>query len=336
MLNPFQQKAAAARKFVPKAGLKSMKPKGISADVSNPGVPDAPPSSDSAHITTEVMKNPKHVFDSALNPSPSQNTDNSELGAKLVVDLVVAPVAAIHEAVPAPIEPVVEPVRKRFKVSTQKPVKRSSLLDVGYVGSESPGCSPPPPGSWSNSPVPGPAQVEARTVAVSVLPVELYGHNCPCELYTVYLRKQPDGLGLVLKNIEDRPVIVGFAPSFLTVQVESQARKVRLFDVIVGVNNVDIRTSVAAQSSKPGTKRSARVMRNGRSCREQASNFDKIVAALRESVTPNSNNVNSYASSSNHANNISISLSTIDTDIVCITLARPVSSSSSSASGTGS
>jgi hypothetical protein len=242
----------------------------------------------------------------------------------------VVSVQAAPAIVDAPDPTVQEPVRKKFRVNPHKPaVKRSSLLDVSH-GSDASVRGTPPPGSWPGPPIPPESE---NTPAPSVLPVEIYGPNCPSELYTVYLRKQPEGLGIVLKNIEDRPVVVGFAPSFLAVQVESQARKLRLFDVIVGVNNVDIRTSVAAQPGKGRGKRGARVMRNGRPCREQASSFDKIVAALRESVTPNTNNVNSYGSSSSHANNISISLSTIDTDIVCITLARPVAAAANFNSG---
>lgn len=280
---------------------------------------------------------------------------------EVVADPTVAEIVAVAE----------QPTRKKFRVSgaqqqqqKKQPPKRSSLLDVmvsSGVGADTPGNSPlpptpsarsryqsqgqslsPAPASAVSSPLPSPQSQPTpsrpRPQSISVLPVELYGENCPSELYTVYLRKQPGGLGLHLKNIEDRPVIIGFAPSFMAVQAESQAKKVKLFDVIVGVNNIDIRASVVASSrngatcsSSSSTSPGGKV--RGKGCKRARSNpsdhklsscFDKIVAALRETVSPNNNNINPYASSSANANNISISLSTIDNDIVCITLARPI------------
>ena len=116
-----------------------------------------------------------------------------------------------------------------------------------------------------------------------------------------------------MKNIEDIPVLVGFAPHFHSSQVENQAKKVQLYDVIVGVNNVDIRTSLSRRHTS-GVKR--KLNQHG------TTGFDRIIAELKETVVPSQNNINTYT---NNQENVSISLSTIDNSIVCLTLARPVS-----------
>jgi hypothetical protein len=157
----------------------------------------------------------------------------------------------------------------------------------------------------------------------SILPPTLYGPQCPYVTYTVYLRKHSaEGLGIKIKNVEEVPVVVGFEPSFALLQNAAMTSKMSIYDVIVAVNNVDIRSCSASNASV--AKRGKRKNVGGTSTTFR-SNFDKIIAALRDtSCISKSSKASTSNSFSNSSNAVSISLSTIDSNIVCITLARPL------------
>ncbi len=133
-----------------------------------------------------------------------------------------------------------------------------------------------------------------------------------------------------LRNIDETPVVVGFEPCFYSLQVASTAQRVAPYDVIVAVNNVDIRTNFAgslaagSRRTSAGKRRKKDASVSGSGVGHQ-SNFDKIITALRATAC-SSNNPAGFSNSNTigGAGSISISLSTIDSSIVCITLARPL------------
>lgn len=127
-----------------------------------------------------------------------------------------------------------------------------------------------------------------------------------------------------LKNIDEIPVIVGFSANFQSLQANSQASKIQLYDAIIGVNNVDIRTQNASSSAGCSRKR----RREQKDKADNSSNFCKLINAIRATAESDGNGNNAFVNPSNvicssqPPSSISISLSTIDSSIVCITLAR--------------